>query len=81
MPRRRTQETGSANGSPSTNGAAEQTEEQYSSLDEAVALRDLLRDATAKASVLVRSLKRDGKQAKLVRSTLASLRRLQPSDT
>ena len=46
-------------------------------LEQATALRIALRDAVNKTSELIRTLKREQKQSKLVRSTLASLKQIQ----
>ena len=71
----------SGNGQSRGDSAASmQHEAQSSSLDQAVALQSALRDAVAKTTELIRTLKREKKQAKLVRSTLASLRQIQTLD-
>ena len=44
---------------------------------EAEAIRDVLRDAYARSSRLVVALRRQRKQSKIVRETLANLRQLQ----
>jgi hypothetical protein len=73
--------TPSGNGRSRSNAAAStQQEAQSSSLDQAVALQAALRDAVTKTTELIRALKREKKQAKLVRSTLASLKQLQTLD-
>jgi hypothetical protein len=46
-------------------------------IHEAEALRSRIRELLVDAGRVVRSLKRQGRQAKLVRSTLASLKQLQ----
>lgn len=48
-----------------------------SPIDQAIALRAALRDAASQANELIRSLKRQKKQTKLVASTLASLKELE----
>lgn len=71
----------SGNGRSGSNAAAStQQEAQSSSLDQAAALQSALRDAVAKTTELIRTLKREKKQAKLVHSTLASLKQLQTLD-
>jgi hypothetical protein len=47
-------------------------------LEEAFALQDVLRDALARTARLLAALKQQRRQARLVQSTLASLRQLQP---
>ena len=49
-------------------------------LEQATVLRSVLRDAVNKTSELIRALKREQKQSKLVRSTLASLKQIQAVD-
>ena len=51
--------------------------EPLSTLEQAAALRDVLREAAGKAGDLVRTLQRDRKQAKALRTTLASLRQME----
>ena len=48
-------------------------------LEQAAELQAVLRDAAAKTTALIRSLKREKKQSRLVKSALASLRELQTS--
>jgi hypothetical protein len=49
-------------------------------IEEAQALKDVLHDAYGRTARLVAALRRHHKQSKLVQSTLASLRQLQPID-
>jgi hypothetical protein len=49
-------------------------------LEQATALRTTLRNAVNETTELIRALKREQKQSKLVRSTLASLRQIQTVD-
>ena len=46
-------------------------------IEQAIVLRDSLRTAIVQANELIRSLKRQKREARLVQSTLASLRQLQ----
>ncbi len=46
-------------------------------LDQAIALRDSLRNAASAAHQLVRSLKQQKRESRIVASTLASLKQLQ----
>jgi hypothetical protein len=46
-------------------------------VEQAIAFRDSLRTAVTEANELIRSLKQQKREAKLVQSTLASLRQLQ----
>jgi len=48
-----------------------------SSIEQAIAFRDALRIAVVQANELIRSLKQQKREARLVQSTLASLRQLQ----
>jgi hypothetical protein len=48
-----------------------------SSLDQAIALRDSLRNAASTAQQLIRSLKQQKRESRIVASTLASLKQLQ----
>jgi hypothetical protein len=50
-------------------------------LEQAYALRSVLRDTLTKTNELVLSIKRHKRQSRLVKSTLASLRQLQSIDT
>ncbi len=52
-----------------------------SPIEQAVALRDTLRAAVTQANELIRSLKRQKREARLVQSTLASLKQLQKVGT
>ena len=65
------------NGRPPAKTGQPEQESPVSSLDQAVALRDALRDAVNQTTVLITALKRERKQSKLVRSTLASLKQIQ----
>lgn len=77
MPRTRT----SPNGEPETKTTeASEPEGTASLLAQAEALKGVLQDATGKTRELIASLKRQEKQSKLVRSTLASLKQLQTID-
>jgi hypothetical protein len=71
----------SGNGRPAgqTPAATGQTA-PASAIDQAAELQAALRDAVAKTTALIRTLKREKKQAKLVRSTLASLKQIQTID-
>jgi hypothetical protein len=64
---------------PSGKATAVEQAEPTTSLDQAIELRNTLRDAASKTAELIRTLKREKKQAKLVKSALASLRELQTS--
>lgn len=91
QPRRRTPQTmprktpdSAPESAASQNGhshkpAAEQSppEEPGSALAQAIALRDALREAAGKAGELIQTLKRERKQSKLLKTTLASLREIQ----
>ena len=46
-------------------------------IEQAIALRDVLRDAASKATELIRTLQNDKKQSRQLRSALASLREIQ----
>ncbi len=66
------------NGRSRKPSAAQSTpEEPGTALQQAVALRDALREAASKAGELIRTLRREKKQSKLLKSTLASLREIQ----
>lgn len=65
------------NGRATTAAGDTRQEGTASALEQATALRTSLRDAVNKASELIRTLKREQKQSKLVRSTLASLKQIQ----
>ena len=54
-----------------------QVSNRASAIEQATALRDSLRSATAAAHQLLRSLKQQKRQACIVESTLASLKQLQ----
>ncbi len=56
------------------------TEASATVLEQVHALRGVLRDALSKSNDLIRSLKRQKRQSRLVESTLASLRQLQSID-
>ncbi len=60
--------------------ASTEQETPASALDQAAELQAALRDAVAKTTALIRTLKREKKQVKLVRSTLASLKQIQTID-
>ena len=77
----RQENPGSAgNGRPATTAGQTQRESTAGALEQATALRSALRDAVNKTSELIRTLKREQKQSKLVRSTLASLKQIQTVD-
>lgn len=77
----RQENPGSAgNGRPATTAGQTQQESTAGALEQATALRSALRDAVNKTSELIRTLKREQKQSKLVRSTLASLKQIQTVD-
>jgi hypothetical protein len=76
---------GQASDSGEANGSAAQTNSQAigntaSVLEQAHALRSVLRDALTKTNELVLSIKRHKRKSRLVESTLASLRQLQSID-
>ena len=50
-------------------------------IEQAIVLRDSLRTALVQVNELIRSLKRQKREARLVQSTLASLRQLQKVGT
>lgn len=52
-----------------------------SPIEQAIAFRDALRTAVVQANELIRSLKRQKREAKLVQSTLGALRQLQKVGT
>ena len=68
-------ETVSRNGQSHT--AEANPEQPTGAIEQAVALRDTLRDAANKASELIRSLQHEKKQTRQLRSALASLREIQ----
>ena len=68
------------NGRKSTVPTAATEGESISPIEQAEALRDSLKDALDKTRDLVRVLKRQKKQSRIVESTLASLRQLQTVD-
>ncbi len=68
------------NGRPATTAGQTQQESTAGALEQATALRTALRDAVNKTSELIRALKREQKQSRLVRSTLASLKQIQAVD-
>jgi len=68
------------NGNGRTTQAAATETEVASPVEQAEALRDSLNDALGKTRELIRSLKRQKKQSRIVESTLASLRQLQTVD-
>jgi hypothetical protein len=68
------------NGNGRTAQAAATEAEVASPVEQAEALRDSLSDALSKTRELIRSLKRQKKQSRIVESTLASLRQLQTVD-
>jgi hypothetical protein len=70
MPRTDQSQNGSAKSEGGIDGLIEQAEE----------LKTSLRDSLQKVNEFVGSLKRQKKQAKLVRTTLASLKQLQSLD-
>lgn len=84
MAKKRSQDStasGTGNGrSRGDTAASTQRQASSSALDQAVELQTALRDAVAKTTELIRALKREKKQAKLVRSTLASLRQIKTVD-
>ena len=69
-----------SNGRSATKARTAKQESPASALEQAMALRTALRDAVNETSELIRALKREHKQSKLVRSTLASLRQIQTVD-
>jgi hypothetical protein len=73
-----------AHGPVRTNGQAGRSRTRKGSrpantgpIEQALALRDSLRESVTKANELIRSLKRQRQQSRLVQSTLASLKELQ----
>ena len=71
-------------GQAETNGAARRTRVRKAgrpvnatTIEQAIALRDALRESVNKTNELIRSLKRQKQQSRLVASTLASLKQLQ----
>ena len=68
------------NGRKRTVPAVASEGESISPIEQAEALRDSLKDALDKTRDLVRVLKRQKKQSRIVESTLASLRQLQTVD-
>ena len=60
---------------PKHNGAS--ADSTISPIAQAVAVRTALREALAQTNELIRALKRDKRQGRLVASTLASLKQLQ----
>jgi len=68
------------NGNGRTTQSAATETEVATPVEQAEALRDSLNDALGKTRELIRSLKRQKKQSRIVESTLASLRQLQTVD-
>jgi hypothetical protein len=68
------------NGRAVTTARPTHQETTAGALEQATALRTTLRDAVNKTSELIRTLKREQKQSRLVRSTLASLKQIQAVD-
>ena len=71
---------GHTNGEFHGNGQASDSGDTASVLEQAHALRSVLRDALTKTNELVLSIKRHKRKSRLVESTLASLRQLQSID-
>lgn len=83
--RRRTPQTmtepkNNGNGQETAAPATAAEAENGSPIEQAEALRDILKDALDKSRELIRTLKRQKKQSRIVESTLASLRQLQSVD-
>ena len=75
---------GQASDQSSSNGMSAESNDHAAStptvLEQAHALRGVLRDALSKTNELVLSIKRHKRKSRLVESTLASLRQLQSID-
>jgi hypothetical protein len=71
---------GNGNGHKRAVPTAASEAETTSPIEQAEALRDSLKDALDKTRDLIRTLKRQKKQSRIVESTLASLRQLQTVD-
>jgi hypothetical protein len=70
----------SGNGRPLRNTTAPSEQDvPVTALEQAVELQAVLRGAATKTAELIRTLKREKKQSRLVKSALASLRELQTS--
>ena len=62
---------------PVTKAKRATTTAKATPIEQAIAFRDALRAAVLQANELIRSLKRQKREARLVQSTLASLKQLQ----
>jgi hypothetical protein len=66
---------------PVTKGKRSSASKRLSPIEQAIAFRDALRVTVIQANELIRSLKQQKREARLVQSTLASLRQLQKVGT
>lgn len=62
---------------PVTKARRSSASKRTSPIEQAIAFRDALRAAVVQANELIRSLKQQKREARLVQSTLASLKQLQ----
>ncbi len=62
---------------PATKPRRTTTQAKTTPIEHAIAFRDALRTAVVQANELIRSLKRQKREARLVQTTLASLKQLQ----
>ena len=68
------------NGRATTKAKPTSQDSPAGALEQATTLRTTLRNAVNETTDLIRALKREQKQSKLVRSTLASLKQIQAVD-
>jgi hypothetical protein len=66
---------------PATKAKRSSASKRPSPIEQAIAFRDALRTAVVQANELIRSLKQQKREARLVQTTLASLRQLQKVGT
>jgi hypothetical protein len=62
---------------PTTKSKRSTTHAKATPIEQTIVLRDSLRTAIVQATELIRSLKRQKREARIVQTTLASLRQLQ----
>ena len=62
---------------PAAKAKRSTTQAKTTPIEQAIAFRDSLRTAVVQANELIRSLKRQRREARLVQTTLASLKQLQ----
>ena len=66
---------------PATKAKCSVASKKPSPIEQAIAFRDALRAAVVQANELIRSLKQQKRESRLVQTTLASLRQLQKVGT